>query len=56
MFDISESTLRRVLWLDATSGIVMGLSHLALAEPLSGWTGVPVAWLQMAAVLSLIHI
>ena len=51
MFDISESTLRRVLWLDATSGIVMGLSHLALAEPLSGWTGVPVAWLQMAAVI-----
>ena len=51
MFSISASTLRRVLWLDAASGIGMGLSHLALAEPLSGWTGIPVAWLQVAAVI-----
>ncbi len=51
MFSISASTLRRVLWLDATSGMVMGLSHLALAEPLSGWTGIPAAWLQLAAVV-----
>lgn len=51
MFSISASTLRRVLWLDAASGMVMGLSHLALAEPLSGWTGIPAAWLQLAAVV-----
>jgi hypothetical protein len=51
MFNISESTLRRVLWLDAASGIVMGLSHLALAESLSGWTGIPSSWLQIAAVI-----
>lgn len=51
MFSISASTLRRVLWLDAASGMVMGLSHLALAEPLSGWTGIPAAWLQPAAVV-----
>lgn len=51
MFTVSAATLRRVLWLDAVSGIGMGLSHLALAEPLSGWTGIPVAWLQVAAVI-----
>ena len=51
MFPVSASTLRRVLWLDAASGIGMGLSHLVLAEPLSDWTGIPAAWLQLAAVV-----
>lgn len=51
MFSISASTLRRVLWLDAASGMVMGLSHLVLAEPLAGWTGIPATWLQLAAVV-----
>lgn len=51
MFTISASTLRRVLWLDAASGLGMGLSHLALSEPLSGWTGIPAAWLQVAALV-----
>ena len=51
MFSISASTLRRVLWLDAASGLGMGLSHLVLAEPLSGWTGIPVTWLQLAALV-----
>ena len=53
MFTISASTLRRVLWLDAASGFGMGLSHLALAGPLSGWTGIPAAWLQVAALVVL---
>jgi hypothetical protein len=53
MFTISASTLRRVLWLDAASGLGMGLSHLALAEPLSDWTGIPHAWLQVAALVVL---
>lgn len=51
MFTVSASTLRRVLWLDAASGLGMGLSHLVLAEPLSGWTGIPAAWLQVAALV-----
>jgi hypothetical protein len=51
MFTVSPSTLRRVLWADAASGLGMGLSHLALAEPLSGWTGIPAAWLQLAALV-----
>lgn len=51
MFSISASTLRRVLWLDAASGFGMGLSHLALADSLSGWTGIPAGWLQFAAVI-----
>lgn len=49
MFNVSPTTLRRVLWTDAASGLGMGLSHLALAEPLSGWTGIPAMWLQVAA-------
>lgn len=53
MFTISASTLRRVLWLDAASGLGMGLSHLVLADPLSGWTGIPAAWLQAAALVVL---
>lgn len=51
MFSVSASTLRRVLWTDAASGIVMGLSHLVLAEPLADWTGIPVAWLHVAALV-----
>lgn len=51
MFTVSASTLRRVLWLDAASGLGMGLSHLALSEPLSGWTGIPATWLQVAALV-----
>ena len=51
MFSISASTLRRVLWLDAASGIGMGLSHLVLAGPLSAWTGIPATWLLAAAVI-----
>jgi hypothetical protein len=51
MFTISASNLRRVLWLDAASGLGMGLSHLVLAERLSGWTGIPAAWLQVAALV-----
>lgn len=51
MFTVTPTTLRRVLWLDAASGIGMGLSHLALAEPLSAWTGIPATWLQFAAVI-----
>jgi hypothetical protein len=51
MFTVSASTLRRVLWLDAASGMVTGLSHLVLAEPLSDWTGIPAAWLQLAAMI-----
>ncbi len=51
MLTVSAPTLRRVLWLDAASGIGMGLSHLALSETLSGWTGIPPTWLQVAAVI-----
>jgi hypothetical protein len=51
MFTVTASTLRRVLWLDAASGIGMGLSHLVLSEPLSGWTGIPATWLQLAALI-----
>lgn len=53
MFNVSESTLRRVLWLDAASGLAMGLSHFALAGPLSAWTGIPAVWLEVAAVIVL---
>lgn len=49
MFTVSPTTLRRVLWTDAASGLGMGLSHLALAEPLSAWTGIPAMWLQVTA-------
>lgn len=51
MFSVSASTLRRVLWLDAISGLGMGVSHLALAGPLSGLTGIPSTWLQVVAVV-----
>lgn len=51
MFQVSASTLRRVLWLDAASGIAMGISHAALAGSLSVWTGIPALWLEIAAVI-----
>jgi len=51
MFHVSASTLRRVLWLDAAAGLGMGLSHLALTDWLSGLTGLPVTWLQVAVVV-----
>ena len=51
MFTVSAATLRRVLWLDAASGLAMGQSHFALAGPLSAWTGIPAVWLEVAAVI-----
>lgn len=50
MFVVSEFALRRVLWLDAASGMGMGLSHLLLADLLSSWTGIPPTWLLLSAV------
>lgn len=51
MFTVSRSTLRRVLWTDAASGLGMGLSHLLFADQLSAWTGIPPTWLLVSAVL-----
>ena len=51
MFTVTESALRRVLWLDAASGLGMGLSHLLFADLLSVWTGIPPTWLLASAVL-----
>ena len=54
MFKVSSTTLRRVLAIDAVLGLGMGLSHLALSDSLSTWLGLPLAWLQVAAVIVLV--
>lgn len=54
MITISNSSLRRVLWLDAVSGWGMALSHGLMAGLLAAWTGMPIAWLQVAAAAVLL--
>ena len=45
----SSSTLRRVLWLDAASGLGLCLSHGLGSAVLTSWTGIPAYLLQLAA-------
>lgn len=54
MFTIQASTLRRVLWLDAGTGLGMAASHLLGAGPIAQWTGLPTALVALAGALSLL--
>lgn len=51
MLNVSVSALRRVLWLDAVSGLVMALAHFGFSSRLSEWLGLPLAWLQVSGVV-----
>lgn len=53
MFTISVSQLRRVLWLDAASGVGLAVAHLGLSDPLERWLGLPRAWLGVSGVIVL---
>ena len=49
----SSSALRRVLWLDAASGLGLCLSHGLGSAVLTSWTGIPADLLQLAALIVL---
>ena len=51
MLNVSVSALRRVLWLDAASGLGMALAHFGFSDQLSEWLGLPLAWLQVSGVI-----
>lgn len=51
MLNLSVSALRRVLWLDAASGLGMAVAHFGLSDLLSDWLGLPLAWLQVSGVI-----
>ncbi|MDO9032856.1 MAG: hypothetical protein Q7V09_20705 [Hydrogenophaga sp.] len=51
MLNLSVSALRRVLWLDAASGLGMAVAHFALSDLLSEWLGLSLAWLQVSGVI-----
>ena len=53
MFTISVSQLRRVLWLDAASGVGLALAHLGFSDPLERWLGLPGTWLGVSGVIVL---
>jgi len=53
MFTIRSSTLRRVLWLDAASGLGMCLSHGLGSALIAPWMGIPAYVLQLAALIVL---
>jgi hypothetical protein len=50
----SPQFLRRVLWLDAATGLATGLLQLLLAAELSRWLGLPVALLQLSGAALLV--
>lgn len=50
----SEAGLRRVLWVDALSGIGMAALHLGLGATLSQWLGYPASWLTASGWLVLV--
>lgn len=54
MFQLSTTNLRRVLWLDAITGMGMFASHLILSDFLSGLTGLPADWLQVIALMVIV--
>lgn len=49
----SPSTLRAVVWLDASTGVLLGAAHLLLAAPLAEWLGLPQGLLVASSVLLL---
>jgi hypothetical protein len=51
MLNLSVSALRRVLWLDAASGLGMAVAHFGFSDLLTGWLGLPLAWLQVSGVI-----
>ena len=50
MLNLSVSALRRVLWLDAASGLGMAVAHVGFSDLLTEWLGLPLAWLQVSGV------
>ena len=51
MLNLSVSALRRVLWLDAASGLGMAVAHFVFSGLLSEWQGLPLAWLQVSGMI-----
>lgn len=49
MSSISVVTLRRVLWLDAISGLLMACAHVFFNDLLTQLLGVPERWLLLTA-------
>ena len=53
MLTVSVSNLRRVLWVDAASGLTLALAHVALSDQLQQWLGLPARWLWASGVIVL---
>ncbi|WP_342128369.1 hypothetical protein [Hydrogenophaga sp. OTU3427] len=53
MLNLSVPALRRVLWLDASSGLAMALAHFGMSGQLSRWLGLPPAWLLVSGLVVL---
>ena len=53
MLTLSVSNLRRVLWLDAVSGVGLALAHVGLSDLLHRWLGLPASWLGVSGAIVL---
>lgn len=53
MLTVSVSNLRRVLWVDAASGLTLALTHVALSDLLQQWLGLPARWLWVSGLIVL---
>ncbi len=51
MLKLSVSALRRVLWLDAASGLGMAIAHFVFPQQLSDGLGLPLVWLQVSGLI-----
>lgn len=49
----SPSTLRAVVWFDASTGILLGALHLLLTAPMATWLGLPPGLLVVTGVMLL---
>jgi hypothetical protein len=49
----SPSTLRAVVWFDASTGVLLGALHLLLTASLAEWLGLPASLLTVTGVMLL---
>ncbi len=49
----SSSTLRAVVWFDASTGVLLGALHLLLTASLAEWLGLPAGLLTVTGVMLL---
>lgn len=56
MLNLSLVALRRVLWLDAVSGLGMAIAHFGFPAVLAQWLGLPERWLLASGAVVVVAV